>query len=85
MVAAAAEGLFEQKAINNSGLILQNLDSTRVLVGTVGTVGTRHQRCWDSKRHLHTPKAVTYHEQSHYCRFMIGHRCCLQAILIYNW
>ena len=22
---------------------------------------------------LHTPKAVTYHEQSHYCRFMIGH------------
>ena len=26
-------------------------------------------------RHLsyHAPKAVTYHEQSHYCRFMIGH------------
>ena len=22
---------------------------------------------------LHTPKAVTYHEQPHYCRFMIGH------------
>ena len=22
---------------------------------------------------IHTPKAVTYHEQSHYCRFMIGH------------
>ena len=22
---------------------------------------------------LHTPKAVAYHEQSHYCRFMIGH------------
>ena len=21
----------------------------------------------------HTPKAVTYHEQSHYCRFVIGH------------
>ena len=21
----------------------------------------------------HTPKAVTYHAQSHYCRFMIGH------------
>ena len=21
----------------------------------------------------HTPKAVTYHKQSHYCRFMIGH------------
>ena len=21
----------------------------------------------------HTPKAVTYHEQSQYCRFMIGH------------
>ena len=21
----------------------------------------------------HTPKAVAYHEQSHYCRFMIGH------------
>ena len=21
----------------------------------------------------HTPKGVTYHEQSHYCRFMIGH------------
>ena len=28
-----------------------------------------------SYRHLdiHTPKAVAYHEQSHYCRFMIGH------------
>ena len=25
------------------------------------------------KPRLHTPKAVTYHEQSHYCRFMIGH------------
>ena len=22
---------------------------------------------------LHTPKAVTYHKQPHYCRFMIGH------------
>ena len=22
---------------------------------------------------LHTPKAVTYHEEPHYCRFMIGH------------
>ena len=25
------------------------------------------------KTRLHTPKAVTYHEQSHHCRFMIGH------------
>ena len=25
------------------------------------------------KTRLHTPKAVTYHEQPHYCRFMIGH------------
>ena len=26
-----------------------------------------------AKTRLHTPKAVTYHEQPHYCRFMIGH------------
>ena len=26
-----------------------------------------------AKHCLHTPKAVTYHEQPHYCRFMIGH------------
>ena len=26
-----------------------------------------------TKTRLHTPKAVTYHEQPHYCRFMIGH------------
>ena len=45
----------------------------------------------DSKTQLHTPKAVTYHEQSHYCWFMIGHslgrmesRYCLQAILMCN-
>ena len=25
------------------------------------------------KAHLHTPKGVTYHEQPHYCRSMIGH------------
>ena len=25
------------------------------------------------KTRLHTPKAVTYHEQPHCCRFMIGH------------
>ena len=27
----------------------------------------------DIETHLHTPKAVAYHEQPHYCRFMIGH------------
>ena len=26
-----------------------------------------------AKTRLHTPNAVTYHEQPHYCRFMIGH------------
>ena len=26
-----------------------------------------------AKTRLHTPKAVAYHEQPHYCRFMIGH------------
>ena len=26
-----------------------------------------------TKTRLHTPKAVTYHEQPHYCRSMIGH------------
>ena len=66
----------------------KNLNSRRVLVGTVGAP---HPRCWDAiaKTHLNTPKAVTYHEQSHCYRFMIGHslgrmesRCCLQAILI---
>ena len=43
----------------------------------------------ESKTHLHTPKAVTYHEQSHYCRFMIGHslgriECRCSAVVIYN-
>ena len=39
----------------------------------------------NSKARLNTPKAVTYHEQSHCYRFMIGHslgrmesRCCLR-------
>ena len=26
-----------------------------------------------AKPRLHTPKAVTYHGEPHYCRFMIGH------------
>ena len=43
---------------NKMGLNCLILDSRRVLVGTPGT---------------HTPKAVTYHEQSRCCRFMIGH------------
>ena len=42
------------------------------------------------KTHLHTPNAVTYHEQSQYCRFMIRHSlgrmesrfACKKAILI---
>ena len=35
------------------------VDSRRGLVG--------------GKTHLHTPTAVTYHEQLYYCRCMIGH------------
>ena len=43
----------------------------------------------DSKTRLHTPKAVPYHEQPHYCRFMIGHslgrmESSCRAILINN-
>ena len=44
-----------------------------------------------SKHIIDTPKAVPYHQQSHYCRFMIGHslgrmesRWCFKAILINN-
>ena len=37
------------------------------LISDPGTLGA------GAKTRLHTPKAVTYHEQPHYCRFMIGH------------
>ena len=45
----------------------QNLDLRCVLISDPGTLGA------GAKTRLHTPKAVTYHEQPHYCRFMIGH------------
>ena len=45
----------------------QNLDLRCVLISDPGTLGA------GAKVRLHTPKAVTYHEQPHYCRFMIGH------------
>ena len=31
------------------------------------------RKCGKKLGNIHAPKAVTYHEQSHYCRFMIGH------------
>ena len=31
------------------------------------------RKCGKKTGNTHTPKAVTYHEQSHYCKFMIGH------------
>ena len=79
------------------GLKFFMLDSRRVSVGARGTKPQTHV-FWlgpvaphvlgsDSKTHLNTPKAVTYHEQSHCYRCMIGHslgrmesRCC--AILM---
>ena len=45
----------------------QNLDLRCVLISDPSTLGA------GAKTRLHTPKAVTYHEQPHYCRFMIGH------------
>ena len=45
----------------------QNLDLRCVLISDPGTLGA------GAKIRLHTPKAVAYHEQPHYCRFMIGH------------
>ena len=37
-------------------------------------VRPQHPKCWDPiSKHPHTPKAVAYHKQSHYCEFMIGH------------
>ena len=45
----------------------QNLDLRCVLISDPSTLGA------GAKTRLHTPKAVTYHEQSHYCGFMIGH------------
>ena len=44
----------------------------------------------DIKTDLHTPKAVTYHEQSQYCRFTIGHSLgrmesrCRAILILYN-
>ena len=35
-------------------------------------IGSRHLGCWGQNTSPY-PKAVTYHEQPHYCRFMIGH------------
>ena len=35
--------------------------------------GARKGRFMFPQKPPHTPKAVTYHEQSRYCRFMIGH------------
>ena len=35
-------------------------------------IGSRHLGA-GAKTRLHTPKAVAYHEQPHYCRFRIGH------------
>ena len=32
-----------------------------------------HREHCPLRARVHTPKAVTYHEQSHYCRYMIGH------------
>ena len=67
---------------------MQNLDSRRVLVAFWDRWDPRTKGA-GSKTRLHTPKAVTYHEQSHYCRIMIGHslgrvesRCC--AMLCHN-
>ena len=45
----------------------QNLDLGCVLISDPGILGA------GAKTRLHTPKAVTYHEQPDYCRFMIGH------------
>ena len=45
----------------------QNLDLRCVLISDPSTLSAR------AKTRPHTPKAVTYHEQPHYCRFMIGH------------
>ena len=45
----------------------QNLDLRCVLISDPSTLGA------GAKTRLHTPNAVTYHEQPQYCRFMIGH------------
>ena len=45
----------------------QNQDLRCVLISDPSTLGA------GAKTRLHTPKAVAYHEQPHYCRFMIGH------------
>ena len=45
----------------------QNLDLRCVLISDPSTLGA------GAKTRLHTPQAVTYHEQPHCCRFMIGH------------
>ena len=40
------------------------------------TMPLKRARLYNTARRLcppHTPKTVPYHEQSHYCRFMIGH------------
>ena len=36
-------------------------------------IGSQHLVGAGAKTRFHTPKAVTYHEQPDYCRFMIGH------------
>ena len=36
-------------------------------------IGSQHFGDWGPKTRLNTPKAVTYHKQPDYCRFVIGH------------
>ena len=57
--------LFLYRALCFKMACKQNLDLSCVLV--CSTLGA------GAKTRLHTPKAVAYHEQPHYCRFMIGH------------
>ena len=33
----------------------------------------------------YTPKAVTYHEQPHYCRFMIGHSLVSNSYFLFSY
>ena len=38
-----------------------------------------------AKTRLRTPKAVTYHEQPHYCRFIIGHSLSYHALSYHRY
>ena len=70
-----------EQAVSLDGYVGQSIRVTIISLSLFIVPKSRFEMCLRPKHlqktRFHTPKAVTYHEQSHeqppYCRFMIGH------------